>query len=49
VAFAATMSNFVTEVERGYNDSIYEYANNLSTRNILEAVVQQVPPLLHDR
>src|SRR5215469_12338648 len=42
-------SNFVAEVANGYEDSIYEYTNDLSTRDILEAVVQQAPPPLRDR
>jgi hypothetical protein len=41
-------SNFVREVGRGYADSIYEYTNDLSTRDILETVVQQAPQPLHD-
>lgn len=29
---------FVREVERGYNDSIYEYTNDLSTRDLLAEI-----------
>jgi hypothetical protein len=32
--------DFVTGVERGYDDSIYEYTNDLSVRDRLERVVQ---------
>ena len=30
-------SEFVTQVERGYDDSIYEYTNDLSVRGRLDA------------
>jgi hypothetical protein len=33
-------SDFVTQVERGYDDSIYEYTNDLSVRDRLERVVR---------
>jgi hypothetical protein len=33
-------SDFVTRVERGYDDSIYEYTNDLCVRDRLERVVQ---------
>ena len=33
-------ADFVTQVERGYADSIYEYTNDLSVRDRLERVVQ---------
>jgi hypothetical protein len=39
-------SDFVTEVERGYDDSIYEYTNDLSVRDRLERVVQGAGPRL---
>ena len=32
--------DFVTTVERGYDDSIYEYTNDLSVRDRLERLVQ---------
>jgi hypothetical protein len=32
--------NFVSEVEEGYNDSIYEYTNDLSARNLLQLLVE---------
>jgi hypothetical protein len=32
-------SRFVTEVERGYDDSIYEYTNDLSVRARLDRVI----------
>jgi hypothetical protein len=37
-------SRFVTEVERGYRDSIYEYENDLSVRDLLERVVTAASP-----
>jgi hypothetical protein len=37
-------SRFVTEVERGYDDSIYEYTNDLSVRTRLERVVAGASP-----
>ena len=35
---------FVTAVERGYDDSIYEYTNDLSVRDRLERVVAGASP-----
>ena len=37
-------SRFVTEVERGYDDSIYEYTNDLSVRDRLERVIAGASP-----
>jgi hypothetical protein len=37
-------SDLVTRVERGYDDSIYEYTNDLSVRDLLERVVQGAGP-----
>ncbi len=37
-------SRFVTAVERGYDDSIYEYTNDLSVRNRLERVIAGASP-----
>ncbi len=37
-------SDFVTQVERGYGDSIYEYTNDLSVRDRLERVVEAAGP-----
>ncbi len=37
-------SDFVTHVERGYGDSIYEYTNDLSVRDRLERLVQAAGP-----
>jgi hypothetical protein len=42
-------SRFVTEVERGYDDSIYEYTNDLSVRDRLERVVAGASPGLRDQ
>ena len=36
--------DLVTQVERGYDDSIYEYTNDLSVRDRLERVVQGAGP-----
>ena len=36
--------SFVTAVERGYDDSIYEYTNDLSVRDRLERVVTGASP-----
>jgi hypothetical protein len=36
--------HFVTAVERGYDDSIYEYTNDLSVRDRLERVVTGASP-----
>jgi len=37
-------SSFVTQVERGYDDSIYEYTNDLSVRDRLERLVARAGP-----
>ena len=37
-------SRFVTAVERGYDDSIYEYTNDLSVRDRLERVITGASP-----
>ena len=37
-------SDFVTEVERGYDDSIYEYTNDLSVRDRLADVAAAAGP-----
>jgi hypothetical protein len=37
-------SGFVTEVERGYDDSIYEYTNDLSVRDRLASVAASAGP-----
>ena len=37
-------SNLVTEVERGYDDSIYEYTNDLSVRDRLADVAAAAGP-----
>jgi hypothetical protein len=40
---------FVNEVERGYDDSIYEYRNDLSVRDILAEIVERSPPDLRQK
>ncbi|MCB9451898.1 MAG: hypothetical protein H6672_10690 [Anaerolineaceae bacterium] len=42
-------SNFVAHVEAGYNDSIYEYINDLSTRDILDELIEEVPQPIKDK
>jgi hypothetical protein len=34
---------FVVKVEKGYDDSIYDYTNDLSGRDLLEELALQVP------
>jgi hypothetical protein len=43
-AMLGRWSDFVTRVERGYDDSIYEYTNDLSVRDRLERVVHGAGP-----
>jgi len=43
-AMSGRWSDFVTRVERGYDDSIYEYTNDLSVRDRLERVVRSAGP-----
>lgn len=38
--------NFVATIERGYNESIYEYLNDLSTRDLLQEILDNVDPTL---
>jgi hypothetical protein len=45
-AMLGRWSAFVTAVERGYDDSIYEYTNDLSVRDRLETVVAGAGPAL---
>ena len=42
-------SYFVAQVERGYEGSIYEYTNDLSTRDLLEEILLKVARSFHDR
>jgi len=39
----ATWCSFVERVERGYSDSIYEYTNDLSSRDLLEELLAKAP------
>jgi hypothetical protein len=41
--------NFVFKVEEGYNDSIYEYTNDLSVRDLLQVVVDNCPLTLRNK
>lgn len=36
-------SNFIRVVERGYDDSIYEYTNDLSVRDTLDRIIRELP------
>ena len=40
--------NFVYEVEAGYDDSIYEYTNDLTVRDLLQTVIDSSPLTLRD-
>jgi hypothetical protein len=41
--------DFVVQVERGYQDSIYEYANDLSIRDLLEEILRGVTQTLQEK
>lgn len=41
--------NFVSEVEKGYDNSIYEYTNDLSVRDLLQVVIDNSPLALRDK
>src|SRR5574340_1342421 len=41
--------NFVSEVNEGYNDSIYEYTNDLSVRDLLQEIIDNSPSHLRDK
>ena len=43
------MVGFVRAVERGYDDSIYEYTNDLSVRDRLESLVAGSSPTLRSK
>jgi hypothetical protein len=38
-----TWANFVAEVERGYRGNIYEYADSLGVREVLDELCRSVP------
>lgn len=40
---------FVSTVERGYDDSIYEYTNDLSVRDCLEVLLNGASPSLRTK
>ena len=42
-------SEFVAEVEKGYDDSIYEYTNDLSTRDLLQQIMDASNSTLRDK
>lgn len=41
--------NFVSEVDEGYNNSIYEYTNDLSVRDLLQEIIDNSPSHLRDK
>lgn len=42
-AMLSRWEHFISEVEAGYADSIYEYTNDLSVRDLLQTVVENSP------
>ena len=48
-ALLGRWSAFVTTIERGYEDSIYEYTNDLSVRDRLEGVAAGAGPALRTK
>lgn len=47
--FLAQWAGFVAAVERGYDDSIYEYANDLSVRDRLQDLAGAAPSTLRTK
>jgi hypothetical protein len=43
-----TWSAFVQEIERGYKLTIYDYANDLMTRDLLDEIIERLPPRVRD-
>ncbi len=41
--------DFVVQIERGYQDSIYEYANDLSVRDLLEEILVKATQALREK
>jgi hypothetical protein len=41
--------DFVAQVDKGFEGSIYEYTNDLSIRDVLEEILLKAPPSLHDK
>lgn len=48
-ALLTSWKDFVLEVESGYSYSIYEYFNDLSTRNILQEIIERLNDSLGSR
>ena len=42
-------TRFVAQVEHGYTDSIYEYTNDLSARDLIQEVLDHVPEELRGK
>ena len=40
-------STFISRVEQGYTSSIYDYMNDLATRDVIEEILQVAPQSLH--
>ncbi len=41
--------DFVIEIDQGYDNTIFDYTNNLSGRDLLERLLHQVPQALHSK
>ncbi|MGH9970026.1 MAG: hypothetical protein ACREBG_19835 [Pyrinomonadaceae bacterium] len=42
-------NQFVSMVERGYKESVYDYTNDLSVRDLLESLLLNVPASVRDK
>ena len=42
-------NTFVISVERGYSDSIYDYTNELSVRDLLQTLIDASPKEIHKK
>jgi hypothetical protein len=42
-------SSFVREVELGYSESIYDYTNELSVRDLIARVLELAPPAVSEK
>lgn len=49
VAGLKQWARFVANVERGYSNSIYEYTNDMSVRDVIAAVMAELPPDLEQK
>jgi hypothetical protein len=46
-SLVARWSQFVSEIERGYHLSVYDYTNDLTVRDFLEEVQEILPPIIN--